>query len=625
MSMNDRYQRFIFLILFGLHLLVTNVFAADKILDASQLDHMPISLTEYFGVLEDPSLTLTQADVQKANIATHFKTDLPAAEAMSFDYTRSAYWLRLTLRNTSNLPLERMLEIGYPLLTSIQFHQPLANGAYQSLTTGLAMPFATRPYSNRYFVFPVTLQAHSDQVYYLRLQATDAIIVPARLWGPQAFHTYERNDYLGQAWYFGMATAMILFNLLLFIALRDVVYLLYVGFVTCMTLAIASQNGLAKEFLWPNATMWSDISQFVGCSLIFITWLLFMRHMLNTKTVIPQLDRLINVLVGVYLLTLIGFAVSLQTFAKSTVLLYLATIMFILGVGLFCAFKRQRSAYFFVAASLMLCFSAVITALTNLGLLPTNFLTINAIQFGSTLEMLLLAFALADRFNEIRREKENAQSEALGAQQLLVENLQSSERLLEARVAKRTAELQILNRKLEVLSTTDGLTGIANRRHFDEVLASEWSRAVRLGQPLALALLDVDWFKKYNDHYGHPAGDECLRIVAKVLASNVCRTGDLVARYGGEEFVFIAPATDGFKALSVAQMVCESLQAVGLPHELSEFGCVTVSIGVAATIPSRGDTPDILVKAADEVLFRAKVQGRNRAVLAGPADKTLSS
>ena len=127
--MNDRYQRFIFLILFGLHLLVTNVFAADKILDASQLDHMPISLTEYFGVLEDPSLTLTQADVQKANIATHFKTDLPAAEAMSFDYTRSAYWLRLTLRNTSNLPLERMLEIGYPLLTSIQFHQPLANGA----------------------------------------------------------------------------------------------------------------------------------------------------------------------------------------------------------------------------------------------------------------------------------------------------------------------------------------------------------------------------------------------------------------------------------------------------------------------------------------------------------------
>lgn len=625
MSQNDRHRCLIFLILFGLHLLVANVFAADKILDASQLNQMPISLTEYFAVLEDPSLTLTQADVQKADIAARFKTDSPAAEAISFDYTRSAYWLRLTLRNASDHSLDRMLEIGYPLLTSIEFYQPIANGAYQSLTTGLAMPFATRPYLNRYFVFPVTLPAHSDQVYYLRLQATDAIIVPARLWGPQAFHTYERNDYLGQAWYFGMATAMILFNLLLFIALRDVIYLLYVSFVTCMALAIASENGLAKEFLWPDATLWADISSFVGNSLVGATWLLFIRHMLNTRTVIPKLDRLIKVFVGVYLLTLIGFTVSFQTFAKSAVLLYLATIMLILGVGLFCAFKRQRSAYFFVAASAMLCFSVVVAALTNLGLLPTNFFTINALQFGSVLEMLLLAFALADRFNEIRRQKENAQSEALGAQRLLVENMQSNERLLEARVVERTEELQILNRKLEVLSATDGLTGIANRSRFDEVLASEWSRAARMGQPLALALLDVDWFKKYNDHYGHPAGDECLRIVTRVLATNVCRTGDLVARYGGEEFVFIAPATDGSNALSVAQIVCEALQTLGLPHKLSEFGCVTVSIGVAAIIPSKEDTPNILVKAADEVLYRAKEQGRNRAVLASPVDGALSS
>ena len=623
MSKNDLHRHLIFLILFALHLLVTHVFAADKILDASQLNQMPISLTEYFAVLEDTSRMLTQADIEKVENAARFKKDLPAAEAISFDYTRSVFWLRLTFCNPSNRPLERMLEIGYPLLTSIQFHQPVANGAYQLLTTGLAMPFATRPYPNRYFVFPVTLPAHSDQVYYLRLQATDALIVPARLWEPQAFHRYERNDYLGQAWYFGMASAMILFNLLLFIALRDVVYLLYVSFVICMTLGIASQNGLAKEFLWPNSTLWSDISQFAGCSLVFMTWLLFMRHMLNIRTVIPKLDRLLNALVGIYLLTLIGFAVSLQTFAKSAVLLYLATIMLILGVGLFCAFKRQRSAYFFVAASIMLCFSAVITALTNLGLLPTNFLTINAIQFGAALEMLLLAFALADRFNEIRRQKENAQSEAIGAQQLLVENLQSSERLLEARVAKRTAELQILNRKLEVLSTTDGLTGIANRRHFDEVLATEWSRAARLGQPLALALLDVDWFKKYNDHYCHPAVDECLRIVAQVLAANVSRTGDLVARYGGEEFVFITPAIDGFNALRVAQTTCLALQAVGLPHELSEFGCVTVSIGVAAIIPGKGDPPDILVKAADKAMFRAKVQGRNRAVFASSTDDSF--
>ncbi|MDD1609852.1 MAG: sensor domain-containing diguanylate cyclase [Methylococcaceae bacterium] len=591
-------------------------FCGGKILEISQTKQTPISLTEYLAVFEDPSLTLTQTDVQKADIAARFKTDFPAAEAISFDYSRSAYWLRLTLHNTSDHPLERMLEIGYPLLSNVQFYQPMASGAYQSITTGLALPFATRPYPNRYFVFPITVLAHTEQAYYLRIQATDAIIVPARLWEPQDFHRYERNDYLAQAWYFGMATAMILFNLLLFIALRDVIYLLYISFVSCMTLTIASQNGLSKEFLWPNAMLWSDISQFICDSLIFVTWLLFMRRMLNTQTVIPKLDRFLKVMVGINLFTLVGFAVSLQTFAESVVLLYLTSIIFVLGVGLFCTFKRQRSAYFFVIASTVLCFAAVITALNNLGFLPTNFLTVNALQFGSTLEMLLLAFALADRFNEIRRQKEIAQNQVLAAQQHLVENLQSSERILETRVAERTAELHTLNRKLEALSMTDGLTGIANRRHFDDVLAREWDRALRLNQPLALAILDVDWFKKYNDHYGHQEGDDCLRSVAAILATNVCRTGDLVARYGGEEFVFIAPATDGDNALTMAKKVCETLQALTLPHEMSEFGCVTFSIGVAAIIPSKENTLDSLVKAADDALYRAKAQGRNRAVLA---------
>jgi diguanylate cyclase (GGDEF)-like protein len=179
------------------------------------------------------------------------------------------------------------------------------------------------------------------------------------------------------------------------------------------------------------------------------------------------------------------------------------------------------------------------------------------------------------------------------------------------------AELHALNRKFEALSMTDALTGIANRRHFDTVLASEWNRALRLGQPLAVALLDIDWFKKYNDHYGHQAGDECLRNVANVFAATVCRTGDLVARYGGEEFVFIAPTTNGECALAIAKKVCAALQALALPHEMSDYGFITASIGVAAVIPrNHEDTSDRLLKAADDVLYHAKQQGRNQAILA---------
>lgn len=432
----------LFFLWFGLAVSYGAVLAdAQKPLDAGGLGSTPISLTEYFGVLEDPSLTLTLADVQGTDVAKRFDEGRPPAAALTYDFTRSAYWLRLRLRNTTDRPLERMLEIAYARLSTVQFHQPTANGTYQTVATGAVMPLATRPHPNRYFVFPVTLPAQSDQVYYLRVQAVGPMLIPARLWEPQAFHAYERSDYLGQAWYFGMATAMVLFNLLLFIALRDGIYLLYVNFVLFSALTIAAQNGLTKEFLWPDAALWSDTAIPVGFSLALATLLLFMRRMLNTGKLIPRLDGLLKILIGIFLLSLIAFSVALSSFTKPAVQLNLATAILIICIGLVCAFKRQRSAYFFVAAFAMLMLGGATTALRSLGMLPTNLLTINGLQLGSALEMLLLAFALADRFNEVRQEKEKAQGAALVAERRLVESLQTSERLLEARVGERTAEL----------------------------------------------------------------------------------------------------------------------------------------------------------------------------------------
>jgi diguanylate cyclase (GGDEF)-like protein len=242
--------------------------------------------------------------------------------------------------------------------------------------------------------------------------------------------------------------------------------------------------------------------------------------------------------------------------------------------------------------------------------------TRNALQFASAFEILLFAFALADRFSQMRKEKIIAQEQALAAQALQVDSLRSSEILLEARVAQRTEELRHANQKLEALSMSDGLTAIPNRRCFDEVLAREWRRSARTGHSLALAMIDVDWFKKYNDRYGHQSGDACLRQVARVLNTTVCRTGDLVARYGGEEFVFIAPSINGPSALALAQKVCETLQLLALAHADSFYGCVTVSIGVAVSFPIEGLESTILIKRADEALYRAKAMGRNQAVLA---------
>ena len=608
------------LLLCGFILFLPEGYAAEtsqpSVMVANEVGNKPASLTEYFSIFEDTTQSLTLAEIEQPDVARQFHKSQARTTDLNFGFSKSAYWLRLELQNNSAQAIDRLLEISYARLSSVQFYQPDAEGIYETIATGRIAPFDTRPYAHRYFVFPLSLSAHSAQVVYIRIQSTDSIVVPARLWEHKSFHRYERNDYIGQAWYFGMTTAMVLFNLLLFFELRLKIYLQYVLFVISSAITVAAQNGLAHEFIWPEATLFSNISTYTGVSLTLVALLFFMRSMLNTRGLIPKTDDLLKLLIAIHLLMPIVFSVSLQTVAKFATLLNLATALLILGIGIFCAFKRQRSAYFFVLAFFMIVLGGVVTAMRAFGYLPTNTFTINAMQFGAALEMIVLAFTLADRFNELRLEKIQVKNELLKTQRHLVDTLQSSEKLIESQVGERTAKLKILNTQLESLSITDSLTGIANRRRFDEVLAIEWSRASRVGKPLALALIDIDYFKNYNDHYGHQTGDECLRRFAAILDASICRTGDLVARYGGEEFVFIAPATDSASAFGMAGKVLDALRTAGIEHEMSELGIVTASIGVASIVPGADDVPEMLVKRADEAMYRAKQQGRNQVVLA---------
>jgi diguanylate cyclase (GGDEF)-like protein len=182
---------------------------------------------------------------------------------------------------------------------------------------------------------------------------------------------------------------------------------------------------------------------------------------------------------------------------------------------------------------------------------------------------------------------------------------------LERKVAERTEELADANRRLEQLSITDPLTGLANRRRLTETLEAEWRRAVRPKTPVAVAMIDIDHFKLYNDHYGHPAGDECLRRVAAVLRQHV-RDTDLVARYGGEEFAFVLPNTDVAGSSDVAERVRAAVEAMREPHARAERGYVTLSIGTAAAVPSPDEPVQTLIDAADAQLYEAKRAGRNR-------------
>lgn len=197
----------------------------------------------------------------------------------------------------------------------------------------------------------------------------------------------------------------------------------------------------------------------------------------------------------------------------------------------------------------------------------------------------------------------------------MAERVHEAQEQLERKVHERTAALEAVNHKLTEMSTTDQLTGIANRRRFDEMFANEWRRSLRSREPLALIMVDVDWFKRYNDRYGHQAGDVCLRRVAEVLRDQVLRAGDAVARYGGEEFAIVLPGARVEHALQIAQSLCQAMRAEQLPHSESPFGYVTISVGVAAMIPESGQSPEKLLKAADQALYRSKEQGRDQAVM----------
>jgi diguanylate cyclase (GGDEF)-like protein len=184
---------------------------------------------------------------------------------------------------------------------------------------------------------------------------------------------------------------------------------------------------------------------------------------------------------------------------------------------------------------------------------------------------------------------------------------------LERKVRERTLELENAKKKLEELATIDKLTRLANRHKFDEYLEYEWQRSQREKLPLSLILCDIDYFKRYNDYYGHPTGDKCLQQVARAIQKVLKRPADLAARYGGEEFAVILGNTPGEGALEVAQQIQTALDKLAIPHPLSSASFyVTLSQGISTVVPSEGFCLEDLVNAADLGLYAAKKRGRNQ-------------
>lgn len=243
----------------------------------------------------------------------------------------------------------------------------------------------------------------------------------------------------------------------------------------------------------------------------------------------------------------------------------------------------------------------------------------SVLQVLDTTEMHTLV-SILQQVLEQRTEKLTQVNQSL--QKLVAERLEIEAALLESEARYRALatqqaelcqQLAIANQELQRLATSDSLTGLANRRHFDDYFQQQWRILARENAPLSLILCDVDYFKNYNDTYGHQAGDNCLRKIANMLSNSVSRPADLVARYGGEEFIILLPNTQIIGAIHVAQKIRLGVKSLQIPHINSQTSeHVTLSLGVATTIPDLEDDSADLIAAADSALYKAKFYGRDR-------------
>jgi diguanylate cyclase (GGDEF)-like protein len=547
------------------------------------------SLWPRADVLRDPTGRWTLGDVESrsnAFVAAHTLQPDPTAWVLR----PSVLWFRVNLRGDATQPWYLQVSANVDR-AELVYRSP--DGHVARTTFGQLIPFDQRPVASLENLAPIPPDALRGGTIYLRTvsRLDDFRILQvetdAYLRGPA--HRAEDTFLIPLLLITGMLVALALLNCVLAAMLRDGIYLWYAGALFAFVVYDIAQGGFAWEYLWPQLSIPYDISTYVLMIAFFVLAVVFSRGFLDLPRVAPLLWHVELALLAfvaveelVYafapnLLERLNLYQPLDPLATSALLL----VMFWAGVV---AWRRGNPLARFYAIA----FAGVVigtTANTSgvYDLIPSSPWTDAAIGLGVAWEAVILSAALADRIRGLDR---------------------------------RAATLQGERDALELVALHDALTGIANRRAFELRLDEEWRRGTRAQTSLAVILVDVDHFKRYNDALGHPRGDRVLRRVARALDGVLHRPEDVVARYGGEEFVAILPNCSRDDAARIADEMRSAVRRLNIPHPTGESGLVSISAGVASTVPKHDVRAAALVSAADRALYAAKRDGRDRIVVA---------
>jgi diguanylate cyclase len=570
--------------------------------------------------ITDPHPVILDESAERLNVSRHlsFYEDAPGVydieailadwpeiastekpdDAYNFGFTDSTYWFHTRIENRNNPEDRWVIEGLYPIIDQMDVFFLREDGSIEHQQAGDSIPFASRGRAHHNINFSFELGKGEATDVFFRVRTSGAVQMQLLLWENEAFSAADHQERFVLGLYYGLLFCMAAFNLLIFLSIRDRNYLWYVSYIASYGLLQFTLNGLAFEHLWPESIWWNNraISFLIAMGMFSI--LGFSKSFLALNVNAPRLERIfVGFMVFFPIMALASlFWPDYGPVIRLTTLMASVSVLFILAGGGICLYRNFKPARYFMIAWSALLTGMILYTLKTFGLAPANFVTDYAIQIGSAFEVILLSLALADRMRLLMLENQQIQEEMTHR--------------LEQHVAERTSELEVANRQLEALSSTDGLTGVFNRRYFDERLSEEAVRCSRSG-PLSLLMIDVDLFKPLNDSLGHQAGDACLKALASAISEMVNRAADVVARYGGEEFVVILPDTDSSGARLMAgrirKKVCDNLGFVWNSQSVP----VSVSIGAATAPAGKQVDPDALIGAADAALYEAKQGGRN--------------
>jgi diguanylate cyclase (GGDEF)-like protein len=398
---------------------------------------------------------------------------------------------------------------------------------------------------------------------------------------------------------------MMLATFVAFLKIRDTIFLTYAVYLFSYLFFQLSMNGFFSHFLSPLPLEYANITTHTSLVLVVLGGALFSGQYLQIWSgKYPKIRLLyyliiLNSLLGFLIAPTINYALGVPISVVSGLLL---PPIVLLG-AIYSLYSGYAPAKYFLAAWSIFLFGIFMSGLVFLGLIPHTFVTAHSMQLGSTLELLLLSYALIERINTLHKDKEIATEDANKYLNQINEGLESL-------VAERTKELKEKNKLLGELAIRDSMTGMLNHNASIEKLSSMKSAAIRYGYKLAVVMIDIDFFKSINDKYGHPAGDMVIIQIADVINHSI-RLSDSEGRYGGEEFILLLHDTDAHNAVELSERIRTSIEALKIPEIGNKR--VSASFGIAVFDSSSFDAD--IIKHADTALYEAKKSGRNRVVV----------